>query len=105
LKDVKVGDKLAGSWGYSMTLWFFGEVVKVTPKQVVVQEVQHSSLGGKPWEEKVVPMWDLPDKRQADGGLYRVKNDPDKDYVWIPKYRVLLYPYDTNKEYFENHMD
>ena len=105
MKDVKVGDKLAGSWGYSMTLWFFGKVVGVTPKQVIVQEVRHQSLGGEMWHEKVVPLWDENDERQSHKGFHRVKNHLDKDYIWIPQYRVLLYPYDENQEYFENHMD
>ena len=104
MKDVKVGDVLAGSWGYSMTLWMFGEVVKVTPKQVVIRELMKQDIGGQLWELEVKPVLGKYDTRHPDTE-HRVKNDIDKDYVWIPKYRCLLYHYDPNKKFLENHMD
>ena len=101
MKNVKVGDILAGSWGYSMTLWSFCEVEKVTAKQVVLRELQNEHLGGEQWNELVRPILGSTDRR----GSFRIKNDIDKDYIWDPQYRCLLYPFEKNREYRENHMD
>jgi len=100
--QVKEGDVVAGSWGYSMTLWSFFKVKKVTPKQVVLDELKNETLGGEMWNMKVRPT-NIIDNRM--GGPYRVKNDPTKDYIWIPGRRVILRQYDPNSECFENHMD
>jgi len=99
--QVKKGDILSGSWGYSMTLWSFYRVEKVTPKQVVLAELKSNTLGGQMWHLKVEPS-DIVDTREP---LVRVKNDPNRDYIWIPGKRIILHQYDPNKECFEDHMD
>ena len=98
--QVKEGDVLAGSWGYSMTLWSFVRVQKVTPKQVVLAELKNQHLGGEMWNEKVNAS-DMIDPR---GRTFRVKNDKP-DYIWNPTFRCLYRPYDPMKDYRENHMD
>jgi len=101
MKDVKVGDILAGRWGYSMVLYAFYEVEKVTEKQVALRELNKRSLGGEQWSERVEPvLGSTYDKRK-----FRVRNDITKDYLWDSKLRSLIYPYDPNREYIENHMD
>jgi len=98
--NVKEGDILAGSWGYSMTLWSFVRVVRTTPKQVVLQELEKNELGGEMWRMKVTAGGNFDNR----GRTFRVKNNKP-DYIWNPTYRCLYHPFDENKEYFENHMD
>ena len=98
--QVKVGDVLAGSWGYSMTLWSFVKVIKVTPKQVVLQELKSQALEGPEYHRRVVPL-DQPDPR---GTTFRFQNNKP-DYIWNPKYRCLYRQYFQDKECFENRMD
>ena len=98
--QVKEGDILAGSWGYSMTLWSFVRVAKVTPKQVVLEELRSYSPGGEQWNLKVVAT----DVKDSRGRTFRVKNDKP-DYIWNPTFKCLYHPYDPNRDYRENHMD
>ena len=44
--DLKKGEVLAGSWGYSMTLWDFYEVVSVSPKSVMLRGMKKRTIGG-----------------------------------------------------------
>jgi hypothetical protein len=97
--QVKIGDILAGSWGYSMTLWCFCKVVKVTPKQVVLRELKHTTLGGHQGALHVEPIID--DFRE---GQIRCANK-NPDYIWVKHLRCLLRPFDPTKQYIENHMD
>lgn len=39
--DIKVGDILAGTWGYSMTIPCFYKVTKITPTGCKVIELDH----------------------------------------------------------------
>jgi len=102
MKDVKVGDILAGSWGYSMRLYTFAEVEKVTPKQVVLRELDRETVGGEMWNLHVRPIMGSTGNHL---GTIRVKNQLDKDYVWIPKIRCLMYRYNPDEKYTEDHMD
>jgi len=97
---VEVGDVLAGSWGYSMRLYSFVRVERVTPKQVVLRELKNESLGGPQWDEIVKPTSEI-DPR---GRTFRVKNDKP-DYIWNPTFKCLYRPYEPDAKYTENHMD
>jgi len=100
MKEVKVGDILAGTWGYSMRLVSFFKVKKVTPKQVVLQELKSQWVGGPEWNSEVKPT--IEDDREDP---IRIKNDLTKDYIFVPRKRILLYQYDPNEHYTEDHMD
>lgn len=52
---VKVGDILAGTWGYSMVIPCFYMVTKVTPKGVKMYELEKTRSGMQGYEEPVFP--------------------------------------------------
>lgn len=70
---IKVGDILAGTWGYSMVIPAFYKVVKVTPKRLKLMEydgrmISHDGFGQQGYE--------VPDFTKERGEvLGRVKGD------------------------------
>ena len=61
--QIKVGDILAGTWGYSMVIPAFFRVVKITPKRIKVVEydgVMVSSPDGYNQQGYEMPDWDKP---------------------------------------------
>lgn len=98
--EVKVGDVVSGTWGYSMTLFSAYRVEKVTPKQVVLRELEIDRGVGEPWH---LPCW--PSNRPMnDRPTVRIKNDNEK-YLYIRDKRLLLSKYVPGTIEYENHMD
>lgn len=52
---IKVGDILAGTWGYSMVIPCFYKVTKVTAKGIKMYEVEKTCTGQQGYEEPLFP--------------------------------------------------
>jgi len=107
IANVKVGDVIHTSWGYSMTLHDFYRIEKLTPKTAVVQLMKKEVLGGGMGALLVKPT-DEVDRCHSFGEPQRVKirGLDKKPYVFIRGCQLAyLEPYDPNREYLENHMD
>ena len=98
--DVKKGEILAGSWGYSMTLWDFYEVVSTSPKTVVLRKLKNKVIGGTQESLEVQP--DLYSPLYEE---FRIKNDPNQDTLFIRGKNILLNRFDPDRLYVENHID
>lgn len=64
MNEIKVGDILAGTWGYSMVIPIFYEVTKVTDKRLKLVElekrmVSHDGYGQRGYEVPVLATRDL----------------------------------------------
>jgi hypothetical protein len=52
---MKVGDILVSCWGYSMTLYDFFKVVKMTDKSATLVHLESTKVGGDGWNPIVAP--------------------------------------------------
>ena len=64
MNEIKVGDILAGTWGYSMVIPVFYQVVKVTDKRIKLVElekrmVSHDGYGQRGYEVPIQAVRDL----------------------------------------------
>lgn len=90
----KVGDILAGTWGYEATLWTFAKVVGVSGKSVRVQELEAESFnmktGGMEWQVRLTDKTVGPVKTRLVKAGYNGSYHVRWDNV------VTLYPYHGN---------
>ncbi len=54
--NYKVGDILSSSWGYSMTIVNYYQVVKTTPKMITVREIAGKLVSGDGMRGESVPV-------------------------------------------------
>jgi hypothetical protein len=79
VNPYKVGDILSVSWGYEQTNVDFYEVVRVTPKAIVIQQIRSKTVRDIAWAQGEV----MPCPREYIGSEERkilqpyIDNDPD----------------------------
>ena len=54
--SYKFGDILSSSWGYSMTIVNYYQVVKVTPKMITVREIAGKLVSGDGMRGESIPV-------------------------------------------------
>lgn len=117
--EIKAGDVMVCSWGYSMTLVTFVRVEKVSKKTILVRELQHRGISeeervkhGLP-ELSYLQLYSLPKEELAlhNGGpqkpirLYPCKGIlPDTWFTAVNGYKKFFKLWDGRPEY-ENHCD
>ena len=102
----KVGDILAGTWGYSMTIPMFVQVIGVTPKSVRCRQLRVLNDNGFQGHDAMARKDDF---KPENGNfpntfLARVKGEPGEEYVMCPSPRCYLMPWDGRGLYYD-HMD
>ena len=98
----KVGDILSSSWGYSMTIVSWYQVIKVTPKTITVKEIEAKIIDGNGMHGESIPVPNLFSKR----GLYPEQSFTRKvkgDYININESQTA-WIWDGNPKY-HNHWD
>ena len=82
MNEIKVGDILAGTWGYSMVIPVFYQVVKVTDKRIKLVElekrmVSHDGYGQRGYEVPIQAVRDL----DAEDVIARPSKDEKGEWV------------------------
>jgi len=85
MNNIKVGDILAGTWGYGMTIPAFFKVTKITPKRVkMIQydgEMIESADGGYFQRGYEVPDWN--DEQGEAVGIVKTSEWNGEEYLWV----------------------
>ena len=102
----KVGDILAGTWGYSMTIPMFVQVIGVTPKSVRCRQLRVLNDNGFQGHDAMARKDDFePENRNFPNTfLARVKGEPGEEYVMCPSPRCYLRPWNGRGLPYD-HMD
>jgi hypothetical protein len=102
----KVGDILAGTWGYSMIIPMFVQVIGVTPKSVRCRQLRVLNDNGFQGHDAMARKDDFePESRNFPNTfLARVKGKPGEEYVMCPSPRCYLRPWDGRGLSYD-HMD
>lgn len=103
-EDVKVGDILTCSWGYSMTLVDFYKVTERKAKSIKLEKLQNKIISGGGYSGQCIPSQEL-DRDQADvkNKLFRIGAKWDKHVVCRIKDHSVYY-WDGRPESYD-HMD
>lgn len=106
IHNVKVGDIFYTSWGYDMTLVYFYQVIRVTPKMASVKEIRSKIVEGDGFIGKCIPVKDS----FVNDEIYNTSTD----FAWNNKEEAILknadgrknigYKWQSSPIYF-NHMD
>lgn len=109
---VKIGDILHCSWGATMRLHDFYQVVGFTDKSLKVRELRKTNRGGDCFRPYV---WPIKDDFASGILTKRIKttqpskwnpNIQPEDYIKITPYQFCyLHPFDETRDYQEDHMD
>ena len=62
---VKVGNICVGCYSYSMTIYNFYVVTKLTDKSITLEQVEKTQIGGDCFHPRVVPKIDYPNPYTA----------------------------------------
>jgi hypothetical protein len=90
----QVGDILYSSWGYDQTNIDFYQITKVTPRQVIIEQLQKKVTGGGRGQDKVMPVPGRLDPRgkklrrkwsEYNGGVSVSINSYSSAYSWDGK--------------------
>jgi len=103
--EIKVGDILVSSWGYSMILNSWYQVVKRTAKTVTVREICSKTVNGNGFQGESMP---IPDQFHvgANADVFHSKklhHNGDRPFIKMTDYEYA-YLWDGTPEPFD-HLD